>query len=257
MSTPESFEIVFRGDIQLGKQLADVKSALQQLFKIDAAKVEALFSGKPVVLKRGLDKASAEKYQDALTKAGALVERVASTKPLSAAQPSSSEKSGADKPIETIQSDDVIASTQWTLAPVGSLMLPASARLAPVMRQFDLKIYSLRPVGENLLDRTESTRAAELESVVIPDYQIADVGVNLIETSEKTQTPVLDIHIEDWSLSEPGALLLTDNEKTLVVSSVVSPNYSLAPVGSLLEQIKPQVEINIPDVSGLKILENE
>lgn len=263
MSTPESFEIVFRGDIQFGQNLADVKLKLQQLFKIDAVKIDTLFTGKPVVLKRGLDKASAEKYQDVLTKAGALVELVASSAsiPAPAAKPPASspektlqEKSAQENPQTSVPVDPV-AGTQWTLAPVGSLMMPASARLAPVTRQFNLSVYSLRPVGGNLVDRTESNQA-EPEPLSIPDYKVADVGVNLIEAGEKMELPILEIDVEDWGLSEPGAPLLADNEKAPEVSPVLSPDFSLAPVGSLLEQIKPQVEIKIPDVSGLKILEN-
>jgi hypothetical protein len=252
MSTPESFEIVFRGDIQFGQNLADVKLKLQQLFKIDAAKIDTLFTGKPVVLKRGLDIASAEKYQDVLTKAGALVELVASSASTPIAKPpvSTQEKNPpASTPVEPV------ATTQWTLAPVGSLMMPTSARLAPVTRQFNLSVYSLRPVGGNLVDTTES-KQAEPELLSIPDYKVADVGVNLIEAGEKMELPILEIDVEDWGLSEPGAPLLADNEKAPEVSPVLSPDFSLAPVGSLLEQIKPQVEIKIPDVSGLKILEN-
>ncbi|RYZ83522.1 MAG: hypothetical protein EOO68_32850, partial [Moraxellaceae bacterium] len=62
----QQFDIIFRGDIVFGHQLMDVKARLQQLFKADAAKVDALFSGRPVPLKRGLDIASAQKYKDAL-----------------------------------------------------------------------------------------------------------------------------------------------------------------------------------------------
>lgn len=258
----KTFEILFRGDIQFGQNLHDVKLKLQQLFKIDAAKVDALFSGKPVVLKRGLDKSSAEKYQEVLTKAGALVELVSAvTEQSKPAQP---------KPVATtnavISAEPAVNSTanlsspavqnQWTLAPVGSLMMPTSSRLAPVTHQFNLSVYSLRPVGGNLVDLSES-KQAEPEPLVIPDYKVADVGANLIDSSERMELPILEIDVGDWGLSEPGAPLLMDNEKAPEVSApVLTSNFSLAPAGSLLEQIKPQVEIKIPDTSGLKIIEN-
>lgn len=266
MSSPESFEIVFRGDIQFGQNLVDVKSRLQQLFKIDAAKVDALFTGKPVVLKRGLDKASAEKYQDVLTKAGALIELVSASasKPQLAAT-NSQEKSGAElvkaekSPVEkhAAESQQKAESkgAQWTLAPVGSLMMPASARLAPVTPQFNLSVYSLRPAGGNLVDKTESRRI-EPEPLQIPDYKVAEAGTNLIEAGEKMELPVLEIDVEDWGLSEPGEPLLSESEKAPEVVATISPNFSLAPVGSLLDQIKPEVEIKVPDISGLKIVEN-
>jgi hypothetical protein len=136
------------------------------------------------------------------------------------------------------------------------LMMPASSRLAPVARQFNLSVYSLRPVGGNLLDKTES-RQIDAAPLDIPDYKLAAVGANLIDSSEKMELPILEIDVGDWGLSEPGAPLLTDNEKAPEVSPpVLSTDFSLAPVGSLLEQIKPKVEIKIPDVSSLKIIEN-
>ncbi len=56
-----TYDIVFRGDIVLGTPLPKVKENLMRLFKIDAAKVESLFSGQAVVLKRGLDDATVKK----------------------------------------------------------------------------------------------------------------------------------------------------------------------------------------------------
>lgn len=68
-----SFDIVFRGDIILGHSLEEVKLRLQKLFKADAAKIDALFCGRPVPLKRNLDEATARKYKAVLQKAGAEV----------------------------------------------------------------------------------------------------------------------------------------------------------------------------------------
>jgi hypothetical protein len=251
----ETFDIVFRGDIAFGQNLVDVKSRLQQLFKIDSAKVDALFTGKPIVLKRALDAASAEKYRDVLTKAGALIE-IAPTKPAEVQSTPVPTKPAAvpenPTPTNTGNSD---APGQWTLAPVGSLLMPTSARLAPINRHFDLSVFSLRAVGGNLLDKTE-VPAVAAAVVSIPEYKVADVGANLIEAGEKNELPLLEIDVEDWGLSEPGAPLLADNERKVEVASpVLNNDFSLAPVGSLLEQIKPKVDIKIPDVSGLKLVE--
>lgn len=255
----ETFDIVFRGDIAFGQNLVDVKSRLQQLFKIDAAKVDALFTGKPIVLKRALDAASAEKYRDVLTKAGALIE-IAPSKPVDA-QPTTTAPKSVTAPVAVTpattntNNSDAPATGQWTLAPVGSLLMPTSARLAPVNRHFDLSVFSLRAVGGNLLDKTE-VPAVAAAVVSIPEYKVADVGANLIEAGEKNELPLLEIDVEDWGLSEPGAPLLADNErKAEVPSPVLNNDFSLAPVGSLLEQIKPKVDIKIPDVSGLKLVE--
>lgn len=73
MSAP-LFDIVFRGDILPGKNLVEVKQRLAQLFKADEAKINQLFSGAAVPLKRNLEKAVADKYVAALNQAGADVQ---------------------------------------------------------------------------------------------------------------------------------------------------------------------------------------
>ena len=54
----ELFNVVFRGDIVSGHNLADVKARFAQLFKTDIAKVENFFAGRPVVLKANCDRAT-------------------------------------------------------------------------------------------------------------------------------------------------------------------------------------------------------
>lgn len=72
----EKYDLVFSGQVVKGVDLAVAKKNIGQLFKLDAKKVEALFSGKKVVLKRGLNMDAAGKYRVAIKKAGALVELV-------------------------------------------------------------------------------------------------------------------------------------------------------------------------------------
>ena len=69
--TEELFDIVFRGDILPGFQLREVKQQLGQLFKVDQARINALFGVGVVSLSRNLDQTMASKYQAVLRKAGA------------------------------------------------------------------------------------------------------------------------------------------------------------------------------------------
>lgn len=68
----KSYHVVFEGQITGEKDLADVKRQLAALFKMNAAQVESLFSGKPVVIKRDVDAQTAQKYAAAFKKAGAV-----------------------------------------------------------------------------------------------------------------------------------------------------------------------------------------
>ncbi|EIK94752.1 hypothetical protein PMM47T1_20688 [Pseudomonas sp. M47T1] len=67
------FEIVFRGELVAGAQPALVKANLAKLFQADGARIDALFSGRRLVLKSDLDPQAAEKYRATLERAGIVV----------------------------------------------------------------------------------------------------------------------------------------------------------------------------------------
>lgn len=64
--------IIFSGDINEGQDVKTVKESLSRLFKIsDVRKVEQLFSGRPVTLKKNLNADQARRYQSVIEQAGA------------------------------------------------------------------------------------------------------------------------------------------------------------------------------------------
>lgn len=66
--------IVFTGQVQDGHDREQVRQRVSQLFRIsDPKRLDRLFSGEPITLKKDLDSSSARKYQAAIIKAGALV----------------------------------------------------------------------------------------------------------------------------------------------------------------------------------------
>lgn len=65
------FKIVFDGTLMPQTPLETAKENLARLFKSDTSKIDALFSGTPVVLKRDLSDDEADKYLRALHGAGA------------------------------------------------------------------------------------------------------------------------------------------------------------------------------------------
>ncbi|AGI22410.1 hypothetical protein H681_02640 [Pseudomonas sp. ATCC 13867] len=65
------FKIVFDGTLMPQTPMETAKENLARLFKSDTSKIDALFSGKPVVLKRDLSDDEADKYLRALHGAGA------------------------------------------------------------------------------------------------------------------------------------------------------------------------------------------
>lgn len=69
------YRIVFHGKVRDGHEVASVREQLGKLFRIeDGERLDKLFSGNPVTIKKSLDEAGARKYLAALEKAGAEVE---------------------------------------------------------------------------------------------------------------------------------------------------------------------------------------
>jgi len=285
----QQFDIIFRGDIVFGHQLADVKVRLQQLFKADAAKVDALFSGRPVPLKRGLDLASAQKYKEALVKAGAQVDVVPTgetrpvpvaasvmptmtpSAPLTLAQRIEQQEAAAKLDAEAAaareavqreqaareaaQNPTVITQSNWSLAPVGSNLLQPTEKIVQEPLEIDTSAISLRPEGGNILDASEQAPVA-VATVIAPNFDVADVGVDLISADEKMDLPLLEIELEDWGLADLGEDLIAASEKPAVEIPVIHiPDVGLAPVGTDLGQLKPKIQAVIPDTSGIRLAE--
>lgn len=69
------YRIVFQGQLREGETREAVSARLGKLFRIeDPVRLERLFSGQTVTIKKSLDEAAARRYVDVLTKAGAVVD---------------------------------------------------------------------------------------------------------------------------------------------------------------------------------------
>lgn len=280
----QQFDILFRGDIVLGHKVADVKTRLQQLFKADAAKIDALFSGRPVPLKRGLDFASAQKYKDALNNAGAQVDivavgesrpavapvaEVAPKAPLTLAERLAQQEAAAkleeeasaarealkaeQKLKDSMVSASANAQPSWTLSPVGADLLKEGEKQTHAAREIDISSISLRPEGGNILDANEQPRA-QVAKVVVPQLEVAEIGADLISPDEKMKLPLLEIELEDWTLAGLGEDLIAESERPAVkTADIAIPDVGLAPVGADLGQMKPQIQKVNPDISGLRL----
>lgn len=71
-TAPQRYRIVFDGEIGRGHERMHVKRRLAALFRTDAAIVDQLFTGRPVVLKQGIDAEEAIHFISALNEAGAV-----------------------------------------------------------------------------------------------------------------------------------------------------------------------------------------
>lgn len=70
------FKIVFSGELMPDVALETAKDNLSRLFKSDDARINALFSGSTIEIKRDLSESEADQYLSALQRAGAKVRKV-------------------------------------------------------------------------------------------------------------------------------------------------------------------------------------
>ncbi|WP_111641081.1 hypothetical protein [Marinimicrobium alkaliphilum] len=200
------YDIVFRGDLVLGQNIVEVKARLQKLFKADAARIDALFSGRPVTLKRNLDQAAAQKYRQVLEQAGIQVQVKAQSEPSAPAQ------AAAKAPVAPAASP---ATTDgWDLAPVGELLRPEERpRLQPV--HVDTSAISLKPQTGNLVD-AEELPMNDLPPPVIPELDIAEPGSDVLRPEERAPEPEATVMAGDWDIAEVGEDVLKPEERQKV-----------------------------------------
>lgn len=68
------YQVVFRGELTGEHPAETVKQRLADLFGMPTGRIDALFSGKPVVVKKNVDRGTAERFEQTFRKAGAVCE---------------------------------------------------------------------------------------------------------------------------------------------------------------------------------------
>ena len=66
------YQIVFSGEVANGWEVDTVKKNLSRLFNADPKVIATLFSGRPVVIRKGIDQDAATKYIAVLANAGGI-----------------------------------------------------------------------------------------------------------------------------------------------------------------------------------------
>lgn len=188
----ERYDIFFAGECLEGRDPQAVRAALGRLFKADDQTLDRLFCGQPQRIKGGCDTATANKYRQALTAAGAKVSitpasgRVAAS-PAAASPPAAAPDSG-----------------RLTLADAGERLGPASADVAALTPPD----FDLAEVGADLGPPPSPPPPAPDTS----GLSLAREGGDLSDCApEPAPAPALDLsHME---LAEAGSDLLSEAER--------------------------------------------
>lgn len=221
--TDKTYQIVVSGQLAAGVVLAEVKEKVANLFKVPAAKLEPLFSGQRVVVKKGLDQAAAHRYVGALQEAGLL---------------SVAETLTDDGPSVTRPQ----ANQPPSLAPVGVTLVETVPVAAP---DIDISAYSMSPAGTTLI-KPEPIPALEID---VSALSVSPVGVNLAQAAP---VPVPDIDVSALSMASPGTRLV--EAPAVPPPAIDTSAFDLAPVGSDVDQQEPGEAPPPPDTSHLKLV---
>ena len=169
----QRYNIYFAGELMPGQEAASVRAKVARLFNADEATLEKLFSGRPMLLKKDCDLATARKYQEAMERAGARPDVRASAEkaaplpetrpaPAPAAKPQSTAEriaavaAGRDpdqprQPERTPARKATGADSGLDLAPAGSDVMRPDERPAPVAaRSIDTTGLDLAEAGDPL-----------------------------------------------------------------------------------------------------------
>ena len=266
----ELFNVIFRGDILPGHSLPVVKAQMAQLFKLDDAKLAAVFSGKPVTLKKDCDATTAEKVKAALTKIGADSEIKSASTPVATAAPAPTRpvSSPPASPAVTTQSTPVPAkpvppgsvspqpiNSGIKLAPVGQVLTEAeraALRKPPV--QVKTEHISLEKKASSFGAAEDKPVAGKLPEIKAPDFGVAPMSGDLLKDNEKRVYETLEIDLSNFKVAELGADIMREDEKLpLPVMEIEELNADLAPVGSDMAQLKKPAPPPPPKVDHIRL----
>lgn len=180
--TDELFEIAFSGQIIEGADLQSVKQHIGVIFKADEARLQQLFSGRRVVIKREADQAIVTRYQAAFKKAGAICE----VRPISQADTSkpTTQSSGSnppgseDQPYQSKYPESDLVPQALLSTPLGvdaDGIQPLDADMAPVGS----------PMQHHIIDTPEP-------SYDLSGLEVAAVGSTLSSAKAKEPPPLPD-----------------------------------------------------------------
>ncbi|WP_198264155.1 hypothetical protein [sulfur-oxidizing endosymbiont of Gigantopelta aegis] len=229
------YNLIFQGKIIDGASLDEVKDNVARLFKADAAKTAALFSGKPIVIKKNLDTEAAKKYLTVLKKAGAIAKAVKVKAVKLDSETTAPQKETLNK--STPETSPAITSNneQKGLSP----------GLASLIGYNQPKTLAEQEKSDNLKPVTESTQNEPAKDQSIPVKATPDKSTPNI--SGLQLAPIGSNHNEENSEKN------SENPPIKSIPDTSHLSMSEAQSGSL-EEFAPAVEaVELPDIDDLSM----
>ena len=261
----EFYNLIFRGEILEGHAVGAVQKKLAGLLKMNPAQVAKLFEGKSVTLKRGVDRATAAKYQTAFKSVGAKLrvvaaaEQAAAEVPATPKQAKQSPKAAAPKKslAERLVTEEASAPSAagavfgpaWDLAPAGSDLVRPEERPPEVPTDVpDVSHISAAPANAGSLEDV----IVKVEPPPPPDVSaisVADVGADLTDAVEAAPVHVPDT--SDMTIAEVGVTLV--KPKKVIPVEVDTSAISVSDVGADLLDPKDEEAPPAPNTDHIEL----
>jgi len=189
-----SYQVIFSGKIIAHADLDMVKANVARTFSMPPEKIEKLFSGRRLVLKKDLDHATAERYQHTLKRAGALCEL----------EDTSANPAQETSPVkeETAPVSQVEDSSGMSMAEVGITLI--ETEVIPDAN-IDTGDMNMAEAGITLV-APESVPDANIDT---GDMDMAEPGITLVAPAS---VPDANIDTGDMDMAEAGSMLAEQEE---------------------------------------------
>ena len=216
----ERYRLVFRGEVLEGQHKAVVKQRLGVTLKLDGPRLDAIFTGKAVTIRKDADTDTAARFQIAFKRAGArlrvLPVDVEAAPVVESESPPPSEGGYRLAPAGALMAEPrpappppVVLTDHLSLAAPGTALSAPRSYTATVP---DVSHLTVAALGADLHSPSKA-RVAEIAPVAAPTWEVARVGVDLIPRSPPVEPPVGLAQVE-FELAPPGALLMDDDDTT-------------------------------------------
>jgi len=239
------YNLIFQGKIIDGASLNKVKLNIAQLFKINAAKTDTLFSGKAIIIKKNLNTESAKKYLTVLKKAGAIVKAVKIEATTSTTPPP------PDTPSPALQSGNILSPG---LASLVSYSKKAATDKSEIDEQQKKTTLQLLPIGYY-----KAASSAIQKKIQIPDISHLTLSKaqsgSLEEYAEKIEVIELP-DIKNLTMSKPNSGSLEEfstHIEPAELPDIRDLNILAQNNTPLCSQSPTQDPVKLPDISGLSM----
>ncbi|MEJ2453790.1 MAG: hypothetical protein P8103_06480 [Candidatus Thiodiazotropha sp.] len=252
----DTYDVYFSGATLKDADRAEAKRKVGAIFKLEGEKLERLFSGKPIPIKRGVDMDQAVKYRVAFRDAGALVDIVP------AGQPAPDPATRPSPPQRPAAPANTAAATTPPPGPAETPAEPTGAGLSlaegpmnpppqPPAEPISVPDYGLSAANDfNLSDC-----APPVEAAPVPDISALDLEKTGSILDESADPEPLEIDTEALELDAPGTPLIEPGETPEPAIDTTALSMSEPNEGSLEGYQKPVEPAPLPTTDHLHLEE--